>query len=326
MAVLEAKIVVSASSDDEVFETGKFEVTTISVRTSDASRPPIELFIVAPLTKGTYPLLLFCHGFMLRNTWYSDLLRHVASHGYIVVAPKFYGVIPISIPEEVKRAAQVTGWLPTGLPLVLPEKVNPDIDNLALVGHSRGGETAFALALGRTEQKSRKKKAPSSIRDDVSHPSKFKAVIGVDPVAGYSPSIRPPPKILEYIPRCFNMSIPVAVIGTGYGNQPLRLMPPAAPDGVNHSEFFNESKPPACYFLAKDYGHCDMLDERYAYMMSYMVKSGKGPRDLMRKCVGGIVVAALKSYLGGSDDDLNAIVDDPTIAPITLDPVIYVKE
>ncbi|KAL0370373.1 UNVERIFIED_CONTAM: Chlorophyllase-2, chloroplastic [Sesamum angustifolium] len=203
------------------------------------------------------------------------------------------------------------------------------MDNLALAGHSRGGKTAFALALGRTEQKPPKKKARSvsDIVVDATQPSKFKAVIGVDPVAGSSPSNCPPPQILEYIPRCFNMSIPVAVIGTGYGNQSIGfLLPPCAPDGVNHVEFFNESKPPASYFLAKDYGHCDMLDEWYANIISYICKSGTGPRDLMRKSVGGIVVAVLKSYLGGSEDDLNAIVDHPATAPITLDPVIYVKE
>ncbi|KAK4408259.1 Chlorophyllase-2, chloroplastic [Sesamum angolense] len=148
----------------------------------------IVLFIVAPCEKGTYPPLLFCHGFMLGNKWYSDLLCHIASHGYIVVAPKFYGIIPISITEEVRRAAQVTEWLPTGLPPLLPEEVNPDMDNLALAGHSRGGKTAFALALGRTEQKPPKKKVV-----DVTQPSKFKAVIGVDPVAGSSPRIAPTP-------------------------------------------------------------------------------------------------------------------------------------
>ncbi|KAI3461088.1 hypothetical protein Pfo_017751 [Paulownia fortunei] len=306
MALFETKIIVAASSD--VFETGKYEVTTITVKTSHSSRPPGELFIVAPVTKGTYPVLLFCHGFMLANTWYTNLLQHIASHGYIVVAPKFYGLICISIPEEVRKAAQVTEWLSTGLPLVLPEKVNRDIENLALSGHSRGGKTAFALALGKTDKKSHKNKASES-------------------VAGTAPSNRPPPKILEYIPRCFDMSIPVLVIGSGYGNKPLGLLPPFAPDGVNHSEFFNESKPPACYFLAKDYGHCDMLDDRIANCMSYICKSGTGSKELMRKSVGGIVVAFLKSYLGGEEvEDLNAIVNDPSIAPITLDPVIYVKE
>ncbi|PIN10979.1 Chlorophyllase [Handroanthus impetiginosus] len=300
---LEVKITLSESSD--VFETGKYEVTTTTVRTSHSSKPPVELFIVTPLTKGTYPVLLFCHGFMLTNTWYTNLLQHIASHGYIVVAPKVC---------EMRR----------GLPLVLPEKVNPDISNIALSGHSRGGKTAFALALGRLDKKSHKKKKPS-IRDNPNLPP-FKALMGIDPVAETAPSSRPPPRILEYIPRCFNLSVPVAVIGTGYGNRSLGPMPPFAPDGVNHSEFFNESKPPACYFLTKEYGHCDMLDDWIANYLRFICKSGTGSRDLMRKSVGGIVVAFLRTYLGGDEKDLDAIVNDPSVAPIILDPVIYVKE
>lgn len=69
-----------------------------------------------------------------------------------------------------------------------------------------------------------------------------------------------------------------------------------------------------------------MLDEWVANLASYVCKSGNGPRDLMRRSVGGIVVAFLESYLRGDEDDLNTIVNDPTVAPITLDPVIYVKE
>ncbi|PIN10980.1 Chlorophyllase [Handroanthus impetiginosus] len=318
---VEVKTTLSESSDI-VFETGKYEVCTTTVRTSHSSKPPTRLFIVAPLTEGTYDVLLFCHGFMLANTWYTNLLRHIASHGYIVVAPKFYGCIPISIPAEVKKAAQVTKWLSTGLPLVLPDKVNLDISNLALSGHSRGGKTAFALALGELDKKSHKKKKPL-VRDNPNLP-KFKALIGIDPVGGSAPSCRPPPRILEYIPRCFNMSVPIAVIGTGYGNQSLCICPPFAPDGVNHSEFFNESKPPACYFLTKDYGHCDMLDDGIANCLSFISKSGKGSKDLMRKSVGGIVVAFLRTYLGGDQKDLDAIVNDPSVAPIILDPVIYV--
>ncbi|GFP80026.1 chlorophyllase-1 [Phtheirospermum japonicum] len=324
MAKLEAKIAVSAPSD--VFETGEYDVTTITVKTSNASKPPTKLLIVSPVLKGTYPVLLFCHGFMLANTNYTSLLSHIASHGYIVVAPK---LLPVSIPAEIKKAAQVTQWLSTGLPLVLPEKVNGDIDKLALSGHSRGGKTAFALALalGKTDQKSRKNKPPT--RNNNATIPKFKALIGVDPVAGTSPSSLPAPKILQYIPRSFDISIPVSVIGSGYGNQPLGMIPPTAPDGVNHSEFYNESKPPACYFLAKDYGHCDMLNDKLDRMASIirgMCKSGAGPRDLMRKSVGGVVIAFLESYLGGDEEDLNAVVGDPSIAPITLDPVIYVKE
>ncbi|PIN10977.1 Chlorophyllase [Handroanthus impetiginosus] len=322
MATLPLEVKITLSKSTDVFEPGKYEVKPCTVRTSHATKPPVDLFIVTPIAKGTYPVLLFCHGFLLPNNGYSNLLKHIASHGYIVVAPQ---VTPPSTSQGSRESiSKVTQWLSQGLPLVLPEKVNPDISNLALSGHSRGGKTAFALALGRLDKRCHKKKK-SPIRDNPNLP-KFKALIGIDPVAGRAISNRGPPRILEYIPRCFNMSVPVAVIGTGYGNQsaaPLIGIPPCAPDGVNHSEFFNESKPPACYFLAREYGHCDMLDDWIADLLIFS-KSGKG-RDHMRKCVGGIVVAFLKTYLEGDEKDLDVIVSDPGVAPTTLDPVIYVK-
>lgn len=78
----------SSSSSSDVFETGNYEVKTMSLKKSHTTKPPVDLFIVAPLEKGTYPLLIFCHGFLLTNTWYSTLFKHIASHGYILIAPK----------------------------------------------------------------------------------------------------------------------------------------------------------------------------------------------------------------------------------------------
>lgn len=49
---------------------------------------------------------------------------------------------------EVKTAKKVAEWLSAKkLNSVLPEKVFPDIQKVAVSGHSRGGKTAFALAL-----------------------------------------------------------------------------------------------------------------------------------------------------------------------------------
>ncbi|KAL2470556.1 Chlorophyllase-1 [Abeliophyllum distichum] len=292
-----------------VFETGNLKVQTIKVKKSDSSSPPTPLYIVAPVSEGTYPLLLFCHSYCIQNTWYSQLLQHISSHGYIIVAPQFYKCMFIALNNEVKTAAKVTDWLCTGLQSVLPEKVKPNLSKVALSGHGRGGKIAFDLALGH---------APTSL--------KFKALLGIDPVAYPTPPTWPEPEILTYIPRSFNLSIPIGVIGTGLGNQPKCMMPPFAPNGINHAEFFNESKPPCSYFLAKDYGGCDVLDDSKAALASWVCKSGKGSKALMRKGVGGIAVAFLKAYLGGQDDELKAIADAPTIAPITLDSVIFVKE
>ncbi|KAG8389026.1 hypothetical protein BUALT_Bualt02G0186600 [Buddleja alternifolia] len=293
-----------------VFEAGNLAVKSIKVKKSDASSPPAEVLIVTPEDEGSYPVLLFCHGYSTKTSWYSHLLQHISSHGYIVVAPQFYHCLLISMNDEIKKAAKVTNWLSTGLKLSLPENVNPDLSKLALMGHSRGGKTAFGLALGY---------APISL--------KFKALIGLDPVSGPYPPGWPEPKILSYVPHSFHLSVPVGVIGTGLSNQCRgAIIPPLAPDGFNHSEFFNESKPPCCYFLAKDYGHCDMLNDSKADLASLVCKSGKGSKEKMRRGVGGIVVAFLEAYLGGESEDLNAIVNSPNVAPITLDPVIYIKE
>jgi hypothetical protein len=51
-------------------------------------KPPTRLFVASPTVAGRYPVLLFKHGFLLANCAYSSILRHVASYGYIAVAPQ----------------------------------------------------------------------------------------------------------------------------------------------------------------------------------------------------------------------------------------------
>ncbi|KAM3307013.1 chlorophyllase type 0-like [Capsicum chacoense] len=164
---------------------------------------PSALLVFSPIIPGKYPVLLFFHGFVLKPIWYKSLLQHISSHRYIIVAPKLSSLISQS--DEVKRAAKVTEWLGKGLISVLPEKVQPDLLKLAVSGHSRGGKIAFALALLHGNS------TPT--------PLKFQALVGIDPVAGSSPSCLSAPKILKYIPQSFDQSIPVAVIGFGLGNQ-----------------------------------------------------------------------------------------------------------
>lgn len=214
---------------------------------------------------------------------------------------------------EIESAACVTQWLQEGLQPLLPENVAADFTKVALSGHSRGGKAAFSLALGCAETK---------------YSLKFSVLLGIDPVAGVSKYCRTKPHILTNVPRSFHLSIPVAVIGTGLGPEKKNfMMPPCAPDGLNHKEFFNECKPPCAHFVAKDYGHMDMLDDNppgaYGELLSCMCKNGTGSRDPMRRSVGGIVVAFLRAYLEGDDKDLTTIVSFPFLAPVTLDDVKF---
>ncbi|KAK6940775.1 Chlorophyllase [Dillenia turbinata] len=302
----------------DVFEEGKFWVADFTVETSYApGKPPKSLFIVSPTLQGSYPVVLFLHGFCVVNSFYSSLLRHVSSHGYIVVAPQLY-LPPNDMAngsEELENAATVTNWLPKGLQGLLPTNVQPDFTKIALAGHSRGGKAAFALALG------------------LAHTSlKFTLLIGLDPVAGFSKCkiCQTPPIILTYFPRAFNINMPVAVIGTGLGSEPRYLVLSCAPRGVNHDEFYEECKPPRYHFVTTEYGHMDMLDDNPNGLLGMAANcscvNGKGPREPMRKCVGGIMVAFIRAYFGGNRGDLKAILLDPEIAPVKLDSVEFEEE
>ncbi|CAN6203845.1 unnamed protein product [Urochloa humidicola] len=216
---------------------------------------------------------------------------------------------------NIAAAAEVTDWLPEGLPSLLPAGVDADLSKLALAGHSRGGHTAFALALGHAT---------------TTAALKFSALIGIDPVAGTGRSSQLPPAILTYAPSSFAFSsapAPAMVIGTGLGDdRENALFPPCAPGEVSHAEFYRECRPPCYHLVAKDYGHLDMLDDDAPKLVTCLCKGGEGCKGVMRRTVAGIMVAFLRSALGGEEedgDDLKAILGDPGLAPTTLDPVEY---
>ncbi|KAA0038885.1 chlorophyllase-1-like [Cucumis melo var. makuwa] len=292
---------------NEVFEKGKFEVSLITEKSGifSSSKP---LLVFTPTSAGSYPVILFFHGFSCLGSFYSDFLNLIASHGYVIAAPQLYVMPTTSEMNEIKSAVEVITWLSSGLDPLLPTNVKGDISKLSLVGHSRGGKTAFSLALGWG--------SPSL---------PFSAIIGIDPVAG-TKYFQPEPHILNPISQPFKISSPVTVIGTGLG--PEKATPvtcPCAPNGFNHVAFFKKCKPTCAHFVAVDYGHMDILNDNPPGMTGFFTniacKNGKGPRELMRKCCSGLVVASLKAYLDNDVSFLNAIYVDPSIAPIELNPV-----
>ncbi|KAL5561742.1 hypothetical protein UlMin_031489 [Ulmus minor] len=288
MALLEAKPISALSTTSapavkttSVFNKGTFSFTRLDMEASSSSSSPLKpLLIVTPTVKGTYPCL-FLHGFYLRNNFYLQLLQHISSHGYIVVAPQL---------EE-------------GLKPHLPKNVTPDITKVALTGHSHSEKAAFVLALGITSKTS----------------LNFSVLVGIDPVTGVTQAFRTKPYILTGVPHSLDLSIPVAVIGTSLGPKQKNCMSPPC-----------ESKLPCVHFFAKDCGYMDMLDDDPSgvrgELANCMCKNVLASRDPMRRSVGGIVVAFLRAYLGGDDEDLIAIVDDHSLAAAKLEDVLFLRE
>ncbi|WOK96929.1 chlorophyllase-2, chloroplastic [Canna indica] len=300
-----------------VFEHGGHTVSVVSLEPDSTVRssplpPPKPLLLAAPSEEGDYPMLVFLHGYLLRNSFYSQLFQHVASHGFIVIAPQLYSVAGPDSGEEIKSAAAVVDWLTEGLNHVLPGQVRPNTSKLAIGGHSRGGKVAFAIALGH---------AKTSL--------KFSALMGIDPVDGMDKGKQTYPPILTYVPHSLDLGMAALVIGSGLGELKKNpLFPPCAPKGVSHQDFFDECCAPACHFVARDYGHLDMLDDETKGVRgkaTYCLCKNGGSRKPMRAFVGGAMVAFMKAYLEGDSGFLMGIRDDPQISPVELSVVNFLE-
>ncbi|CAL1396578.1 unnamed protein product [Linum trigynum] len=307
---------VAPATGIDVFQSGSYKIHLQNLNPTPPCRtktrpipspPPKPLLIASPTEAGEFPVLLFLHGYLLSNNFYSQLIQHVASHGFIVIAPQLYTVAGPDATEEINSAAAITNWLPEGLHQFLPGSVKPDLTRLGLAGHSRGGKTAFALAL-------KKELATTTTL-------RFSVLIGVDPVDGMDTGKQTHPPVLTYVPGSFDLDMPVMVIGSGLGE--LRrnpLFPACAPKGVNHEQFFRECREPACYFVVKDYGHLDMLDDETRGVrgkVSYCLCKNGESREPMRRFVAGAMVGFMRAYMEGDSDDLKAIRAGDT-GPIEL--------
>ncbi|XP_009597039.1 chlorophyllase-2 [Nicotiana tomentosiformis] len=316
MVISYSSSVTCSTTSTTAFDIGNYKTRLVKIEpqtcNSDPS-PPKALLIATPSEAGNYPVLIFLHGYLLYNSFYSQLIQHVSSHGFIVVAPQLYLVEGADATEDIKSTAEITNWLAEGLHHYLPSGVEPNLKKLGLAGHSRGGKVAFALALGKIA--------------NISTNLKFSALIGVDPVDGMDKGKQTPPAVLTYTPHSFNLDMSVMVIGSGLGEVKKNLLFPAcAPNGVNHRDFYSECCKPACYFVAKDYGHNDMLDDETKGIRGKatycLCKKGKS-REPMRRFVGGFLVAFLEAYLEGKSSELMAIRDGNFTLPVELQDIDF---
>ena len=135
----------------------RFVDNSRTIRLPDGQRVPRPLTTVVryPAAGGSYPLIVFGHGFTLTPASYDGLLRAWARAGYVVAAPVFPlenanapgGPTEADLVNQPQDMSFVISKLlalngrPTS---VLGGKIDPS--RIAVAGHSDGAETALAVA------------------------------------------------------------------------------------------------------------------------------------------------------------------------------------
>ncbi|MEL4896818.1 alpha/beta hydrolase [Crocosphaera sp. Alani8] len=121
----------------------------------------VDVYIPQTLEKQKIPVFVFSHGLSSRPEDYSQLLKHLASYGYLVAAPQHPGSDTIYLQEMFKGYHRNIFALndfidrPLDISYVIDELERRnvaaflgqlDLDNVGVGGHSFGGYTVLALA------------------------------------------------------------------------------------------------------------------------------------------------------------------------------------
>ncbi len=284
-------------SNSDSYQKGFLTVKKVNIKKGD-NGAQVDATVYVPQGYNEFAAVIFQHGFLLDNTYYSEILEHLSSHGFVVVAPQMYKAdgIPIGkpkTPEEADLAIQFYNWLKNNLNNII--SVNARMDILGLAGHSRGGKVVWTIML----------------KDS----SWSKAILGIDPVDGTGGPLGGESRIAD---KPFNLNITSLIIGTGLGPEGQGLNPACAPEGDNHVQFYNASSSPAFHSVALEYGHLDMLNDTTPNCGMTCTACKSGPdRANMRKYTAAQMTAFFR-YTLQQDSGVKGILTNPQTANIKV--------
>jgi acetyl esterase/lipase len=104
------------------------------------------LFLPSNPTPAKAPVVIFCHGFSaILPRGYQAWIDHLVSHGNIVLWPNYQDSLRVPTREFLPNAM---AGVKAGLQILQsgPNGLHPDLDRVAVVGHSAGGMIAAGIA------------------------------------------------------------------------------------------------------------------------------------------------------------------------------------
>lgn len=268
------------------FARGPLEVDQRDVREGEAGAP-LPLRLTAPRTPGTYPVVQFQHGFLTDRRAMDEVLTHLASHGFVVVAPQMYPAdgVPLgkqSALDEAKAAVALAAWSHDVAATLMGSAADPRAPGLA--GHSRGGKVSWLAA---------------------QQGLALRGLMGVDPVDGRGgPLLSAQP---EALPAAVDGLPASLIIGMERGGA-------CAPEGDNFRHFFERTTPPTTLVVVRGHGHADMLD---ADVGTDGLCFAGPERAAVRTMTAGLLTAFFRRALQ-DDPDTAAELEAPAVAPLEV--------
>jgi len=212
---------------------------SLALGTSRAGLPstlPASLYV--PDRGGdALPVILFHHGFATAPSAYHATLTHLASHGFVVVAPTFDSGFTNTRTHAglAEDATAIFSWLQQN---ALPTDATLALSSFGQFGHSRGGKASLLTAASDTRV------GGTFVFDPVDAGPPFGAFDEAD-----YPSVAP-----ELAP---SIGAPVAQVGAGRGPEGVV---PCAPAGENFAAYWDAYPAGARQIVADRAGHTDLLD------------------------------------------------------------------
>jgi chlorophyllase len=217
-----------------------FEEASIDLGSRGDFPGTVSARVHAPDTFETVPIVIFNHGFSVRTDQYADTLNHLASWGFLVVAPQWDAGFPTSrthtgLAEDVSA---LIDWLYDN---TLPNGENGEATSLAVVGHSRGGKQAIQAA----------------VLD-----GRISATFTIDPVDSLPPFGEVDPADYPSVtPELMaDLTVPSGIVGMGRGGESVESAPACAPVEDNHQAYFDAMTGPAVHYVLPVSGHNDVVD------------------------------------------------------------------
>jgi dienelactone hydrolase len=114
--------------------------TDIAIPLNDSHHDTVDTFVVTPIGRGPFPLIVFNHGLGSTAQIYATFLGEVARQGFVVAGPNFTND---DIHDDATEISRVIDGLTSAASSLAPGLVDPK--HIAVLGHSFGGLTALAV-------------------------------------------------------------------------------------------------------------------------------------------------------------------------------------